>query len=158
MLQEFVLYAHRQRKINGKNNLSWVRNMVHSLTQQVMRQDPMYYTLYCALRPDKAWKLISYPFYAKYAQPGDQTYFHHLDINILKLLDIDRGVNLIQGSVHFDDDNDENCTELLLGFQNHLAERWDRCVKARGLETDGHVHRILDQMYTKKDEVYFKTT
>ena len=131
--------------------------MVHSLTQQVMRQDPVYYALYCALRPDKAWKLISYPYYTKYAQPGDQTYFRHLDVNIPKLLDVGRGANLIQGSVHFDDDDNENCTELLLGFQNHLAEWWDRCVKARGLQTDGYVHKITDRMYTKEDEAYFKT-
>ena len=133
MLEEFALYAHHQRKINGKDNLGWERNMVHSLTQQVMRQDPVYYALYCALRPDKVWKLISYPYYTKYAQPGDQTYFRHLDVNIPKLLDVGRGANLIQGSVHFDDDDNENCTELLLGFQNHLAEWWDRCVKARSL-------------------------
>ena len=90
--------------------------MIHSLTQQVIRQDPMYYALYYALRPDKVWKLISYPYYTKYAQLGDQTYFHHLDINISKLLDIGHNANLIQGSVHFEDDNDENCTELLLRF------------------------------------------
>ena len=96
--------------------------MIHSLAQQVMRQDPVYYTLYCALWLDKVWKLISYLYYTKYTQPGDQTYFYHLDVNISKLLDVSRGANLIQGSVHFDDDDNENCTELLLELQNYFTK------------------------------------
>jgi hypothetical protein len=47
---EFDIYRHHLRKINGKENFGWLRNMFHSLNQQVMRQDPLYYLYYCALR------------------------------------------------------------------------------------------------------------
>ena len=36
-----------------------------------MIQDPSYYTLYAALRPDRHWWLVSYPYYAKFAQRDD---------------------------------------------------------------------------------------
>ncbi|KAK5452940.1 hypothetical protein LTS15_007089 [Exophiala xenobiotica] len=47
---ELEMYRHHLRKINGKENFGWLRNMFHSLNQQVMRQDPLYYLYYCALR------------------------------------------------------------------------------------------------------------
>jgi hypothetical protein len=51
-----------------------------------MRQDPVYYTHYTALRPDGAWRLISYLYYIKYALFGDNTFFRHIDINISRFL------------------------------------------------------------------------
>ena len=59
--------------------------------QQLMRQDPLYYTLHAALRPDKHWRLVSYPYYVKYAKEGDSTYFKHIDINVPYLLTHGRG-------------------------------------------------------------------
>ena len=87
-----------------------------------MRQDPTYYACYCALRPDKAWKLITYPYYVKYAQPGDETFFRHCDVNIPALLKEGRGANLIQGSLSLDDENEDNCTKILPGFHKHIRE------------------------------------
>lgn len=75
-----------------------------------MRQDPVYYTLYAALRPDKHWRLVSYPYYAKYAKKGDSTYFKHIDLNIPELLANGRGCYQIQGTVSLDNETADNCT------------------------------------------------
>jgi hypothetical protein len=60
-----------------------------------MRQDPVYYTHYTALRPDKAWRLISYSYYAKYTLLGNNTFFRYIDINIPRLLENGRGKYII---------------------------------------------------------------
>ncbi|RDL30746.1 uncharacterized protein BP5553_10091 [Venustampulla echinocandica] len=47
--------------------------------------------LYAALRLDRAWRLVSYLYYAKYSVPGDGTYFCYVDLNIPDLLANTRG-------------------------------------------------------------------
>ncbi|RDL34485.1 uncharacterized protein BP5553_07613 [Venustampulla echinocandica] len=147
---EFNMYLHYLREINGRKNIGWLRNMFFSVTQQLMRQDPAYYMLYAALRPDRAWRLVSYLYYAKYSVPGDGTYFCHIDLNIPDLLANKRGVAMIQGTVSLDEEDEENCTFILPGMQHRLGEWWER-VKERGQETSGFVHRITDQLFTKED-------
>lgn len=147
---EFAMYRHHLREINGKSNYGWLRNMFYSIGQQLMRQDPVYYLLYAGLRPDKQWRLVTYPYYAKYAKKGDQTYFRHLDLNIPELIANDRGSGMIQGSVSIDDEDDSNCTVIIPGMQHKLAEWWQRCVD-RGQKTDGFVHRITEAMFTRED-------
>jgi hypothetical protein len=88
---EFDMYRHHLREINRKENYGWLRNMFHGIGQQLMRQDPFYYAHYTALRPDGAWRLVSYPYYAKYALFGDDTFFRHIDVNIPRLLESGRG-------------------------------------------------------------------
>src|SRR5271170_5619072 len=65
ILEEFEIYHAHLRLIN-KSNYGWLRNMYYSLGQQVMRQDPKYFAIYFALRPDQNTNLVSYPYYAKY--------------------------------------------------------------------------------------------
>nr|KMM73072.1 hypothetical protein CPAG_09361 [Coccidioides posadasii RMSCC 3488] len=74
---EYDMYYHHQRMMGGRDNYGWLRTMYHSIGQQLMRQDPAHY-----LWPDHAWKLVSYPYYAKYAKPGDKTGFCHIDVNV----------------------------------------------------------------------------
>lgn len=149
---EFDMYRFHLREINGKSNYGWLRSMFYSIGQQLMRQDPMYYMLYAALRPDKQWRLVSYPYYAKYAVKGDLTYFRHLDLNIPKLIANARGADMIQGSVSLDNEDETNCTVLIPGMQRPgmLSLWWERC-QQRGQETDGFVHRITEQMFTRED-------
>ena len=64
----------------------WLRTMYHSLTQQIIRQDLTYWLIYVCLRLDRNHHLVSYPYYAKYAVPGDSTFFRHIDMNIPKYL------------------------------------------------------------------------
>jgi hypothetical protein len=150
IMDEFEMYRHHLRMINGKSNYGWLRSMFYSIGQQLMRQDLVYYTLKAALRPDRQWRLVTYPYYAKYAVPGDNTYFRHLDLNIPALLASSRGCNMIQGSVSLDEEDEESCTVIIPGMQHKLQEWWERC-KARGQDTDGFVHRITEQMFTAED-------
>ena len=60
----------------GKPNLGWVRTMLYSLTQQAIRGDLEYWILYVALRADGNPRLVSYPYYTKYAAGEDSTVFH----------------------------------------------------------------------------------
>jgi hypothetical protein len=75
ILEEFEMYHAHLRLNNKKPNYGWLHNMYHSLGQQVMRQDPKYFAIYCALRPDRNTNLVSYPYYAKYVHEGDNTFF-----------------------------------------------------------------------------------
>jgi hypothetical protein len=130
--------------------------MYYSLGQQVMRQDPKYFAIYCALRPDQNTNLVSYPYYAKYAHEGDNTFFRHIDLNIGDLASSGRGANMIQGTVSLDDEKPDDCTMILPGMHKHIKE-WDETLTARGLSTGAFVHRIQDRMFTSGDEKRFGT-
>jgi hypothetical protein len=150
VLREIDMYKHHQREINGKANYGWLRNCFYSIGQQLMRQDPVYYAAYAALRPDKQWRLVSYPYYIKAQDVGDETYFRHIDLNVPDLLANQRGCNMIQGSVSLDDEDEENCTVILAGMQHKLGGWWERIVQ-RKQQTNGFVHRITERMFTRED-------
>ncbi|OAK93360.1 hypothetical protein IQ06DRAFT_178379, partial [Phaeosphaeriaceae sp. SRC1lsM3a] len=118
--ESYDMYLYHTRLIDGKSNLGWVRIMFHSLIQQLMRGDLMYYLLYASFR--EKTNLISYPYYTKYTKPGDATKFRHIDLNISEAVATGRGVDLIQGSVSWDDEDGQNCTEILEEFHRHIAE------------------------------------
>ena len=121
---EFEMYDwHLRRDYGHSGSLGWLRDMYHAGIQQLMRQDPEYYRSYVALRPDHHWRLISYPYYAKYSKRGDSTFFRHIDINVEQFLRTGRGGNMIQGSVSLDDETKDMCTEILPGM--HTRERMD---------------------------------
>jgi hypothetical protein len=61
--------------------------MYYGLGQQAMRQDPKHFAIYCALRPDQNTNLVSYPYYAKYAHEGDNTFFRYIDVNVKQTCD-----------------------------------------------------------------------
>jgi hypothetical protein len=156
VLEEFEMYHAHLRLINQKPNYGWLRNMYHSLGQQAMRQDPRYFAIYCALRPDQNTNLVSYPYYAKYAREGDNTFFRHIDVNIKELATAGRGANMIQGSASLDDERDDDCTMILPGMHRHV-KAWDAALAARGYSTGALVHRIQDAMFTPDDEERFGT-
>lgn len=90
-------------------------------------------------------------------QPGDQTYFRHIDIDIPDAIHKKRGVNMIlQGSLTLTQEKARDCTQILLGMHNHIEEWWE-CVAQRGLGTDGFVHRIKDRMFTREDAYRYRT-
>jgi hypothetical protein len=60
-----------------------------------MRQDPIYYAYYTAFRPDRVWRLISYPYYIKYALLGDNIFFRHIDVNIPRFFKSERDKHII---------------------------------------------------------------
>lgn len=68
--EEFLMYEYHQREINGRPNRGRLRTMLYSLTQQLVCQALQYDLLYVALRPDHSQRLVSYPYYTKFARPG----------------------------------------------------------------------------------------
>ena len=102
--------------IAGKSNYGWLRTMFHSLIQQVMRQDPVYWMLYVALRPDHNYCLISYPYYTKYVKFGDSIFFWHIDLNLTDLITNNCGGNQIQGMMSLDDEQKDQCIQILSGM------------------------------------------
>lgn len=146
---EFDLYLFHQCERNGAPNKGWLRTMFYSLSQQLIRQDLAYWMLYACLRPDGNIRLVSYPYYAKFAKGGDATFFRHIDMNIPQYLESGRGKDIIQGSVSFDDESEFGCTELVLGFHHHIAEWWGKVV-ARGAATAGYVHG-MEKLWTAED-------
>ena len=159
--EEFAMYRYHLREKGGQENYGWLRIMIHSLIQQAVRQSPAYYLLYVGLREDHNYKLISYPYYTKYQEPGDKTFFRHIDLNIPKLVKDARGKDLIQGSISFDDETSNDCTELLMGAHRFLGPWWAKVqARLRGKERrvpDGQVIRITSVMWTKEDAEEYKT-
>lgn len=147
--QEFEAYLWHQRERNGEHNKGWLRTMYHSLSQQIVRQDLGYWLLYACLRPDRSPRLVSYPYYVKYASQGDTTRFRHIDMNVSMFLRSGHGGNIIQGSVSFDDETPDGCTEIIPGFHRKIEDWWRR-VESRGNAPDGAVHN-LESIYLQED-------
>jgi hypothetical protein len=152
---EFDMYDWHLRRISDKPNFGWLRSMVYSLAQQVMRQDPGYWLLYGLLRPDHCLWLVSYPYYAKYQRKGDATAFRHIDLNVPKMAD-GIGVSQIQGTVSLDDERDNDCTILVPGMHHHIAE-WSKRNAARKEFKSGFIHKITDKNLTSQDLNDFDT-
>ncbi|CAI7636809.1 unnamed protein product [Penicillium palitans] len=158
---EFEMYEHHRsqgedRDVQGVTSMGWLRSMWHGLIQQLIRQDPAYYAFYVCLRPDHAWRLISSPYYSKSTSAGARTAFRHIDINVPRYLARGRSAHIIQGTVTLTDEDEANCTELLLGMHQdgRLQEWWNRIID-RGLETDGMVHNVTRKMWSQEDEDHF---
>ncbi|KAI9763395.1 MAG: hypothetical protein M1839_006454 [Geoglossum umbratile] len=136
--EEFEMYLYHLRdEQDGQKRRGWMRHMFYSLVQQLVRQDPVYYALIAAARPDKKTWLICYPYYVKYQVEGESTDFAHLDINVDKFVKTGKGKNIIQGSLSLDDENEHGCTLLVPGFHRHIHEWWAR-VKQRGQDSSGY--------------------
>jgi len=162
--KEFDMYLWHFRSESGNaGSLGWLRNCYYSGIQQLMRQDPEYYRLYVALRPDHFWRLMTHPYYAKYAREGDSTFFRHIDMNITQFLHDGRAGNMIQGSVSLDDEKDDCCTEILVGLHTRekLKEWYERVAsRAKGNKKvlDAFVNRIQDkEVWSQADIEHFQT-
>jgi hypothetical protein len=157
VLQEIDMYDWHYRARPGKPRIGWARNMWFSLIQQLVRQDPAYYAFYVFFRPDHPWRLISFPYYAKSTYPGESTAFRHIDVNIANFVRTGRGQNALQGSLALSMEDDNNCTELLLGMHRDIREWFDR-LRLRGYTKDSYVQRIEPMMWTEDDEHHFGYT
>ncbi|KAL8684820.1 MAG: hypothetical protein Q9218_008121, partial [Villophora microphyllina] len=150
---EFEMYQHHLRERNGRPNMGWGRSMYYSLTQMLVRQDLSYWLLYACLRPDQNHRLVAYPYYVKYATPGDKTSFRHIDMSVPKYLETGRGGNIIQGALSLDDEDAKNCTELVPGFHRHLKTWWE-ALGSREPVPDGLVHDVAGR-FSKEDAERF---
>ncbi|KAI9750746.1 MAG: hypothetical protein M1815_001604 [Lichina confinis] len=141
---KFDMYCHHCcRVVNGKGRMGWVRTMVHSLTQQMLAQDPAYYAIVVAARPDRNWRLISYP-------------FTHLDLNVARYLESGRGANLVQSFISLDDEDTSTASCVVAGFHRHL-EVWYREMEAAGMApSQGMVTGFLPKMYTAEHQERYR--
>ena len=87
-----------------------------------MRQNPLYYLIYCALRPDQNVNLVTYLYYVKYTYKGDSTFFRYIDINVKDLIRKDRGACIIQDSVSLDDEFKDDCIVILPEMHKHIKK------------------------------------
>lgn len=144
---------HTQLDFHGKARNGWTRTMFYSLIQQLVRQDPGYYAIMAAARPDRNWRLISYPYYTKDTVVGESTGFKHLDLNVPALLETGRGANIIQTTLSLDDEDEDGCTILVPGFHRCIRQWWEQ-VEARGVAADGLTTNV-SQIYTSQDKEKF---
>ncbi|KAI9748266.1 MAG: gamma-tubulin [Chaenotheca gracillima] len=156
---EFDMYQHHYRP-NQEGTMGWLRIMYHSLTQQAIRQDPAYYAVSVASRPDKQWRLISYPYYTKDTRRvGEKTGFHHLDLNVSEFLKTGKGENIVQGCTSLDDETNEDCTTLIIGFHRSIRPWWARVVKRKAAKhqqlPSGQTTNIPPELYTSEDSKLF---
>ena len=126
--------------------------MFYSLAQQIIRQDPAYYAMMAAARPDRNWRLISYPYYIKDTTQGEKTRFAHFDINMGHFVRTGRGGNIVQTSVSLDNENEQSCSVLIPGF--HRVHQWYKRVQADGLDPDGHTTNG-SKLYRSEDAADF---
>jgi hypothetical protein len=97
--------------------------MYHGLTQRLARQDPVWYALTAAARPDKLTTLISYPYSAKdIGSRGEPTGFLHLDLDINTYEEDGRGGNRLISSLSLDNEKADGCTVVVKGFHHYLPQ------------------------------------
>lgn len=153
-LLEFAMYDWHFRPCTNHPRLGFARNMWYSLVQQLVRQDIVYWMWHVYFRPDHMWRLISVPDVATSTYPGEHTCFQHLDISVRDFLDIGYGKNFLQSSVSIDDEDYENCGELLLDMNRHL-ESWMNDVSSRGATRDGNIQQIISELWSSEDVVKY---
>ncbi|KAI9862358.1 MAG: hypothetical protein M1813_004834 [Trichoglossum hirsutum] len=124
---EFAIYRHHHHNLSGKSRLGWLRNMFYSLIQQLVRQDPVWYAIIASARPDKNWRLISYPYITKGTDAGGETTgFLHLDLNTSKFVQDGGGGNLLSSSMSLDNEESDGCTVVVPGFHRYIKEWYAR--------------------------------
>ncbi|KAJ5986731.1 hypothetical protein N7451_011096 [Penicillium sp. IBT 35674x] len=147
---EFDLYDYHYTPAISRPRMGWNRSMFQSVTQQLIRQDVCYYAVYVGVRPDHAWRLISFPYYTKSAYPTEDTSFIHIDLNIEDFLQTGRGGNAVQGSVSFTDEDEENCSVVLPRIHHHLQGWWDKLDTDQRKQISGHTIAIHPWMWNKE--------
>ena len=122
--KKFDIYLHHQRERNEKSNYDWLRIMLYSLIQQMIKQNLEYWMLYANLRSNRNLRLVSYSYYAKYARENDNIFFKHIDMNVSKFLVDDHEDNIIQKSISLNDENEKFCTIIVSSFHKIIHEWW----------------------------------
>ena len=131
MLDELWCYNYHFREINERSNMSWLRNYLYSILQQMIRIDLLYYYYYVLLKSNHCHHLIFYSYYCKLAQSRDLVHFRHIDLNVDDLID-EREKNQIQDSIFFIDEFEHDCTKLLLKMHKYLFE-WHKRLTNKNL-------------------------
>jgi hypothetical protein len=121
--QEFRMYDHHLNIIPGRPDMGWARNMYHSVIQQLMSQDPVWYALIAASRLDGEWRLVVFPYNAKCTKVNQSAAFLHLDVNIWDYLN-GEPYNFTQTLASLDDKADDGCTVQVPGMVSATFDEW----------------------------------
>jgi hypothetical protein len=146
---EFAMYRHPYRPVPGRPQMGFLRNMFYSLIQQLVRQDPVWYALIVAARPDHNYRLIYYPYIAKDSDQDERTGFLHLDLNVREFITAGHGANLLSTSLSLDQEDPDTCTIVVPGFHHHI-HLWHQRRIARGQDSAGHTTNC-SQQYRSED-------
>ena len=119
-----------------------------------MRQNIAYWTSYTCLRPNRKQKLISYFYYVKYVVTENRIFFRHINMNVEKYLETEHGANIIQESVSFDDETEDDCTIIVFDFHRNIKIWWER-VQARKNLSNTHIHD-LEHFWTDENSDFFE--
>jgi len=162
LYEEAECYEHHTRKTYRTDHLGWLRGAVYTIGQQIMRTSVEYFLVYMALRPDHCYRLISYPYYEKLARFSaySKTAFRHIDIDINRLADDNRGGNMIQGSLSLTNET-ANVATIVLPKMHHHIDEWVQRMQARGAPVKGLIQAIEEVHFTTvgsdSDKTHFAT-
>jgi hypothetical protein len=149
--EEFAIYRHHYHALEGKPRLGWLRNMYYSLIQQLARQDPVWYALTAAARPDRGWRLVSYPYITKDTDAGGETTgFLHMDLDVSRYIADGRGGSRLSSSLSVDDEEMDGCTVVVKGMQRHIGAWYSRLLQ-RGWKGCGRTTNCNSSTYTAED-------
>ena len=154
MDMEFNMYRFHFRPTPGRPNLGFLRNMFYGIIQQLVRQDPVWYALIVAARPDHQWRLISYPYVIKFTEVGESTGFLHMDLNLKEFLTTGHGANLLTSSLSLDQEYHDGCTVLVPGFHHNIFP-WVSKLKDRQIPIPSGTTTDCKHIYTQEDRQMF---
>lgn len=118
---EFLMYDYHQH--HDYSDKGWLRIMMHSIIQQIVRQDPELCGLHVALRPDHKHELLELPSCTLFAKGLEEdTAFRHLDVNTPDTLRAKPGLARIQCVVALNEENTRNCMEVILRMHAKAIE------------------------------------
>ena len=71
-------------------------------------------------RSNRNYQLINYFYYIKFASKKDNTFFRHININVLRYLKSDRKKNIIQKLIFLNDEIENDCTMMIKEFHKNF--------------------------------------
>jgi hypothetical protein len=118
VLLKFETYRYYYRFMDFLENRDILPNILHSLIQQLVYQDPALYMLMVALRPDYAYRLMAIPYHIQTSRPRDNIVYRHLDVNLDRLVKHSQRNNIIQCAISFENEKAPNCTYVMRGMHH----------------------------------------
>ncbi len=154
ILKKFDMCLYHQHERNDQLNKSWLKTMFYSLSQQIIKQDIEYWTLYACLCLNLNTQLVFYLYYVKYVLLNDSTFFYHIDMNVFKYLKDEYKSNIILEFVSLNDKNIYDYTEIMSEFHKHI-ENWWKKIEIQEKASNDHVHD-LEKIYLKENIIEYE--
>jgi hypothetical protein len=140
--EEMAMYRHHNRQ---EDTSTWALNdCIYSVTQQLMRQDVSSYALHVGVRPDKCWRLCSYPSHAKCVPKCRAVESMSVDINIHKFYLEGRGRSMVMSHSALVSEDDRGGLVMARAVYRSSRE-WAAQLEKKGLELTGPVHHLTPE-------------